>query len=151
MEYPNWSLLDSLESRLEELSNKCSWAFIVSRKWKLWSFLSTGLFCTALVRSALLSTGPFCTVLFQSLRSRSPPSSCVYLSTTKVEHLGSIIFSLTLIELSQSSVFTSCCSFLARLRVIAPSMAWAGAGVVGVEVGVELEGACLVGMSSSYT
>jgi len=28
-------------------------------------------------------------------------------------------------------------------------MAWAGAGVVGVEVGVELEGACLVGMSSS--
>ena len=30
-------------------------------------------------------------------------------------------------------------------------MAWAGAGVVGVEVGVELEGACLVGMSSSFT
>jgi len=28
-------------------------------------------------------------------------------------------------------------------------MAWAGAGVVGVEVGVELEGAYLVGMSSS--
>jgi len=28
-------------------------------------------------------------------------------------------------------------------------MTWAGAGVVGVEVGVELEGACLVGMSSS--
>jgi len=28
-------------------------------------------------------------------------------------------------------------------------MAWAGAGVDGVEVGVELEGACLVGMSSS--
>ena len=54
-----------------------------------------------------------------------------------------------LIELSQSSAFTSCCSFLARLRVIAPSMAWAGADVVGVEVGVELEGACLVGMSSS--
>jgi len=28
-------------------------------------------------------------------------------------------------------------------------MTWAGAGVVGVEVGVELEEACLVGMSSS--
>ena len=28
-------------------------------------------------------------------------------------------------------------------------MAWAGAGVVGVEVAVELEGVCLVGMSSS--
>jgi len=28
-------------------------------------------------------------------------------------------------------------------------MTWAGAGVVGVELGVELEGACLVGMSSS--
>jgi len=32
---------------------------------------------------------------------------------------------------------------------MAPSMAWAGAGVVGVEVGVEFERACLVGMSSS--
>ena len=39
---------------------------------------------------------------------------------------------------------------MARLRVIALSMAWAGAGVVGVEVGVELEGASLVGMSSSH-
>jgi len=51
--------------------------------------------------------------------------------------------------ISQSSAWTSCCSFFARLRVIGPLMTWAGAGIVGVEVGTELEGACLVGMSWS--
>jgi hypothetical protein len=46
--------------------------------------------------------------------------SHIYLSTTNVEHLDSITFSDMLKLISARREFTSCCSFLARLRVIGP-------------------------------
>jgi len=45
-------------------------------------------------------------------------SSCVYLSTINVEHLGSINFSVIDASNVVRSEFTCCCSFFARLRVI---------------------------------
>jgi hypothetical protein len=50
----------------------------------------------------------------------APPLSHTYLSITNVEHLGSIKFSDMLKLISPRREFTSCCSFLARLRVIGP-------------------------------
>jgi hypothetical protein len=50
----------------------------------------------------------------------APPLSHIYLSTTNVEHLGSITFSDMLKLISARSEFTSFCSFLARLHVISP-------------------------------
>ena len=44
--------------------------------------------------------------------------------------------------ISQSSAWISCCSFFARLRVIGPSMTWAGVGVGETWVGVAWLGAC---------
>jgi hypothetical protein len=48
----------------------------------------------------------------------APPLSHIYLSTTNVEHLGSITFSDMLKLIPTRREFTSWCSFLARLRVI---------------------------------
>lgn len=50
----------------------------------------------------------------------APSSSCIYLSTTNVKHLGSIKFSCMLKLISARSEVTCCCSFLAWLHVIGP-------------------------------
>jgi hypothetical protein len=47
----------------------------------------------------------------------APPLSHIYLSTTNVEHLGSITFPNILKLISARREFTSCCSFLARHHV----------------------------------
>jgi hypothetical protein len=49
-----------------------------------------------------------------------PSSSCIFLRTTKVQLLGSITFSYILKLILTRKEFTSCWSFLARLRVIGP-------------------------------
>jgi hypothetical protein len=57
----------------------------------------------------------------------------MYLRSINIQDLGSIKLSLELSLSSQSSACTSCCIFLARLRVIGP----VGVGVeVGKVVGV---------------
>jgi hypothetical protein len=50
----------------------------------------------------------------------APTVSHIYLSTIHAEHLGSITFLDMLKLISASRKFTSCCSFLAWLRVIVP-------------------------------
>jgi len=60
----------SLESRLDKLSNEYSWVFVSFRDQELWLF-------NLVVRSVGVIE------LF---------STCVHLSTTNVEHLGSIPF-----------------------------------------------------------
>jgi hypothetical protein len=74
----------------------------------------------------------------------APPLSHIYLSTTNVEHLGSITFSDMWKLISARREFTSWCSFLARLRVIGPWFIF-----IGVLCSSTYVTAWSVGMSAS--
>jgi hypothetical protein len=53
-------------------------------------------------------------------------TSCVNLSKTYIEHLGSIKFSFLINSYSVRKEFISCCSFFARLHIIGPLYAYVG-------------------------
>jgi hypothetical protein len=89
---PNW--LSELICRT--CPNWTCW-FILGPNWSTWFFFFASSPCIA-----------------------AAPLSHIYLSTTNVEHLGSITFSDMLKLISDRRELTSCCSFLALLRVIGP-------------------------------
>jgi len=104
--WPNDELLVGLESRLHKLFNNhlfTSKGYGTKELWLffLWSELSRSVLDGLLVRSSWFDC---CS---SSPRREASSYLCFYLSTTKVQHLGSIIFSCRLKLISARSEFTS--------------------------------------------
>jgi hypothetical protein len=93
---PNWSVRTCPNWSVRTCPNWTCW-FILGSNWSTWFFFFASSPCIA-----------------------APPLSHIYLSTTNVEHLGSITFSDMLKLISARIEFTFCWSFLAWICVIGP-------------------------------